>query len=103
MKARPNTEQFKLKKDPSAFLEGGAADVADKTRNAQLQDGVSNSIQLEAKTADIRIYREQKIFRLPLGLIKTLKREAYERSEKAGCRITETELVEQALREFFGI
>lgn len=23
MKAKPNTDQFKIKKDPSAFLEGG--------------------------------------------------------------------------------
>lgn len=102
MKVRPNTEQFKLKKDPSAFLEGGAADAADKTGKSQ-QDIVSDSIQIDAKATDIRVHREQKIFRLPLELIKTLKREAYERSEKTGCRITETELVEQALREFFGI
>ena len=49
----------------------------------------------------VKIHREQKIFRLPLDLINDLKREAYERSVKTGSRVTETELVEKALREFF--
>ena len=30
MKAKPNTDQFITKKDPSSFLEGGAADAADR-------------------------------------------------------------------------
>ncbi|BBP02276.1 hypothetical protein [Sulfuriferula nivalis] len=101
MKAKPNTEQFKSKKDPSAFLEGGAADAADKTGKLQNVDG--DSIVTEERVLDTKIHREQKIFRLPLELIKVLKRESYERSEKSGCRVTETELVEQALREFFNI
>ena len=30
MKGKPNTAQFKPRKDPSAFLEGGEADKAEK-------------------------------------------------------------------------
>lgn len=93
MKAKPNTDQFKLKKDPSSFLEGGAADVADKVEKAQT---VAVQPVIEPK-----VHREQKVFRLPLELINTLKREAYERSMKTGSRVTETELVEQSLRMFF--
>ncbi len=50
-----------------------------------------------------KIHREQKVFRLPLDLINHLKRESYERSINLGSRVTETELVEQALRSFFKI
>ena len=93
MKAKPNTDQFKPKKDPSDFLEGGAADVADKSGQPQT---VAVQPVIEAK-----VHREQKVFRLPLDLINTLKREAYERSMKTGSRVTETELVEQSLRMYF--
>ncbi|ABM40184.1 hypothetical protein [Polaromonas naphthalenivorans] len=99
MKAKPNTDQFRLKKDPSAFLEGGAADTADRTEitqpAAETPKGPAAQPVVEAK-----VHREQKIFRLPLDLINELKREAYERSVKTGFRVTETELVEQSLRAF---
>ena len=94
MKAKPNTDQFKPNKDPSSFLEGGAADASDKS--AKLPAKVAEPV-FEAK-----VHREQKVFRLPLDLINTLKREAYERSVKTGARVTETELVEQSLRSFLG-
>ena len=50
-----------------------------------------------------KVHREQKVFRLPLDLINALKRECYERSVKTGLRVTETELVEQALRSMLSI
>lgn len=94
MKGKPDTSQFKTAKDPSVFLEGGAADMA--ARKEQADNAV---IQAQAPTK--RVQREQKIFRLPIDLINTLKRESYERSMNTGERVTETELVEQALRAFF--
>jgi hypothetical protein len=48
-----------------------------------------------------KVNKEKKIFRLSLDLINTLKRGPYKQSLKTGTRVTETELVEQALREFF--
>ena len=83
----------KMKPKPSIreFLDGGAADVADRS----IQEPVS------APAIQAKIPREQKVFRLPLNLIQDLKREAYERSMASGSRVTETELVEQALRVFF--
>lgn len=92
MKTKPNTDQFKLKKDPSRFLEGGAADA---TVSSQAQ---TNQL---VPVFETKVHREQKVFRLPLDLISELKRESYERSVKAGARVTETELVEQSLRAFF--
>ncbi len=87
MKTKPNTEQFK--NDPSRFLDAGAADLADTRGRTKETEG--------------RVYREQKMFRLPLDVIAILKREAYERSVKTGTRVTETEIVEQALRSYFNI
>jgi len=93
VKAKPNTDQFKPHKDPSSFLEGGAADALEKLGK---QPAKAAQPAFEAK-----VHREQKVFRLPLDLINALKREAYERSMKTGSRVTETELVEQSLRMFF--
>lgn len=79
MKQKPNLD---------AFLESGTADLVNKFEKPQLM---------------AKVQREQKVFRLPLDLINELKREAYEQSIKTGSRVTETELVEQALRAFFKI
>lgn len=99
MRTKPNTEQFKINKDPSDFLEGGAADIIDKSVKSQKTETkpkIPPQPEVYAK-----VHREQKIFRLPLDLINELKREAYERTQKTGLRVTETELVEHALRAFF--
>lgn len=100
MKIKPNTDQFKLQKDPSAFLEGGAADVADRTE--KVQPVAAYQTPTSQPVVEAKVHREQKVFRLPLDLINVLKRESYERSVKTGARVTETELVEQSLRAFFG-
>lgn len=99
MKAKPNTDQFKIKKDPSAFLEGGAADIADRIEKPK-QSVVAIKEPVPEPDFVPKVHREQKVFRLPLDLINALKRESYERSMKTGSRVTETELVEQSLREF---
>lgn len=99
MKAKPNTDQFKIKKDPSAFLEGGAADIADRIEKPK-QSVVAIKEPVPEPDFVGKVHREQKVFRLPLDLINALKRESYERSMKTGSRVTETELVEQSLREF---
>lgn len=95
MKAKPDTNQFKPKKDPSDFLEGGAADAADRIAAPVVAP------KEIAQPVEAKVHREQKIFRLPLDLIAFLKRESYERSVKTGTRVTETELVEQALRSVY--
>lgn len=102
MKTKPNTDQFKLTKDPSAFLEGGAADAADRAENSQ-PPVVPPQTHAVQPVFEGKVHREQKVFRLPLDLINVLKRESYERSVKTGSRVTETELVEQSLRAFFNM
>ena len=88
MKARPDTNTFGLKKDPSDFL------------NRPISDGPT---QLPIPTLSKKMPREQKVFRLPIDVIALLKKEAYERSVKTGDRVTETDLVEQALRSYLAI
>jgi len=86
---------MKAKPDIDAFLEGVAGDrpeLPPKKRKESLNDLMP---VLKGK-----IHREQKVFRLPLDLINDLKRESFERSMKTGIRVTEAELVEQALREY---
>jgi hypothetical protein len=95
LKAKPNTDQFNPKKDLSNFLEGGAADVADRRDSLQIA-------QVSA-LASAKVHREQKVFRLPMDIILALKRESYELSVKTGNRVTETELVEKALRAYIAI
>jgi hypothetical protein len=90
---------IKGKPDINEFLDGGAVDVANKT-DPKRQKPEKKSEKIAPKQ-NTRVHREQKIFRLPLDLIEVLRDQAYERSKKSGIRITETELVEQALRVFF--
>ncbi|MEQ1638892.1 MAG: hypothetical protein ABL903_19710 [Methylococcales bacterium] len=100
MKTKPNTEQFKLNKDPSDFLEGGAADIVDKPEKKPKVDSKPKKLIVQS-VPYTKVHREQKIFRLSLDLIQELKKESYERSLKTGTRVTETELVERALRSYF--
>ena len=44
-----------------------------------------------------------KIFNLTPELVQALKREAFERSTEEGRRVTETELVDAALRQYLNI
>lgn len=103
MKGRPNTDQFSLKKDPTDFLSGGAADAADAPVKPASPPAPIPVVVAPAALPSARVHREQKVFRLPVDLIAALKREAYERSVKAGGRVTETDLVEQALKAYLSI
>ena len=97
MKRKPDTDQFKLTDEISTFLDGGAADAADR-ENLHVPKDTSTIYTRQPK-----VHREQKVFRLPLDLINALKREAYERSVQTGNRVTETELVEEALRSMLNV
>lgn len=89
MKAKPNIDEF---------LESGTSDLANKPTKTK-QAATESQVTITQPPA--KVHREQKIFRLPVDLISELKREAYEQSVKTNTRVTETELVEQALRAFF--
>jgi hypothetical protein len=77
MKSKPNID---------AFLEGGATEKTSKAGAAQ--------------PAAAPEFRKQMVMQLPIGLINDLKRRALELSVRTGRRITQQQLVEEALRKF---
>ena len=88
MRSKPDLTQFIVPKDPSAFLESGAADLADRVQPRGRRK----------KEVVLQQQRDQKVFRLSVDICQALKNEAYRRSIESGKRVTENELVEQALR-----
>ena len=89
MRKKPDTRAFVTAKDPTAFLDGVAAEQPEKPP-AQNIRGVGQP-------------KLTKIFNLTPALVQALKREAFERSTEQGRRVTETELVDAALRQYLNI
>lgn len=85
MRKKPDTRAFSAPKDPSAFLDG-ATELAPTRPLAQ-----------PARAGQPKL---TKIFNLSPELVQALKREAFERSTLEGRRVTETELVDSALRAY---
>ncbi|GLR55213.1 hypothetical protein KYK30_31450 [Shinella yambaruensis] len=94
MKAKPDLTQFqpkgnRAKKDPTSFLDGADPEVqADAPKRGP-----------KAVTAPT----VQKLFRLDAELAMALKRHVAEETIKTGKRITEIEIVDQALRNYLKI
>ncbi len=83
MKPKPNID---------AFLDGGAATERPKPEPA------ARSIVAapEAPTE----FRKQMVMQLPIALINDLKRRALEQSVSSGKRVTQQQLVEEALKKY---
>lgn len=96
MKRKPNTAQFRQLKDPTAFLEGGEADKAEKPLMvpAAVTPAAAEETQRYGRA------RVQKIFNFPEDLADRLRREALKRSEENGGRVTEKDIVVEALEAF---
>ncbi|HDL7697700.1 TPA: hypothetical protein PXQ72_004463 [Yersinia enterocolitica] len=88
MKKKPDLADFK---DPTSFLEGGAADLAEKGRTPQRQDKVDKPVS------------QQKIFRLSVEVVNELKLHVARQQAETGVRTTETEIVEKLLRDYLKI
>lgn len=97
MKTKPDTTQFNLPKDPTAFLEGGEADKADKAPMAQTTT-TAPAVKAPPRYGRARV---QKIFNFPEELADRLRREALTLSEEQGRRVTEKDIVVEALEAFF--
>jgi hypothetical protein len=81
MKSKPNID---------AFLEGGAA-----TDRQPKSPGPERAIS----TAPTE-FRKQMVMQLPVALINDLKRRALEQSVSSGKRVTQQQLVEEALKKY---
>lgn len=89
MKPKPDTRAFAKDRDISAFLDGAQESATP----------VAKPIEARQPLAVPRQPKVTKIFNLPLDLVEALRTEAYNRSRETGRRVTETELVDQALRQ----
>jgi hypothetical protein len=86
MKSKPNID---------AFLEGGAA-TDQQPKAATNPDPRSEPAVLVVPTA----FRKQMVMQLPVALINDLKRRALEQSVSSGKRVTQQQLVEEALKRY---
>lgn len=83
MKSKPNID---------AFLEGGAAtDRQPKSANPRAEPPAA-AVPTE--------FRKQMVMQLPVALINDLKRRALEQSVSSGKRVTQQQLVEEALKKY---
>jgi hypothetical protein len=82
MKSKPNID---------AFLEGGAA--------TEHQPKSAAPARRSAAAAPTE-FRKQVVMQLPIALINDLKRRALEQSVSSGKRVTQQQIVEEALKRF---
>ena len=80
---------MKGKPDVSAFLEGAAVETSEASR----------------KPADVKpkATKHQKLLELPAPIYLALKDRAYEEFKKTGIRVTETQIIIDALRAYLGV
>jgi hypothetical protein len=84
MKSKPNIE---------AFLEvGGAVDQQSKPATSPRSEPAESPARTE--------FRKQMVMQLPVALINDLKRRALEQSVNSGKRVTQQQLVEEALKKY---
>lgn len=102
MKAKPNIDAFRQPaKDPTEFLESG---VADRTEARPAPSTPANLAATSADAAPVATKPEptvQKLFRLRWDVANALKMGATQASIASGKRVTETEIIEQMIRERF--
>ena len=84
MKSKPNID---------AFLEGGA------TTDRQPKPAANPRAEPPAAAAPTE-FRKQMVMQLPVALINDLKRRALEQSVSSGKRVTQQQLVEEALKKY---
>jgi hypothetical protein len=85
MKSKPNID---------ASLEGGAA--SDRQPAPATNPGPAPATPMAAPTK----FRKQMVMQLPVALINDLKRRALEQSVNSGKRVTQQQLVEEALKKY---
>lgn len=100
IKAKPDIKSFK--KDPNEFLEGGEADKALlKPAPIGTQAASENAAPLaEAFKPEPTV---QKLFRLRWDIANALKLGAAQESARTGKRVTETDIVQQLLKNHYGL
>lgn len=94
MKKKPDLSGFGAPKDPNAFLEGGAAAAAEKREQLP---------QPPAATVPAEGAKITKTIRMSRTVDLALKGEAYRRSMAERKRVTESDLIEQAVLKYLNM
>ena len=89
MKGKPNLD---------SFLNGSKADEAEMVTNRS-----AKRLSIPEPIKQTKVYKEQKLYRLSSDIIDALRTKAYELTKADGRRVTETEIVERALRKYLDI
>jgi len=97
MKAKPDIG-FAQRKDLNEFLESGAADRAEKPAAPAAPAAATPPVVEEGPRYGRA--RVQKIFNFPEELADRLREEASARSKQTGRRVTEKDIVVEALEAF---
>lgn len=98
MKAKPNIDAFRQPaKDPTEFLESGVADRTE-ARPAPSVPATTAVLPVTAVKPEPTV---QKLFRLSWDAASALKMGATQASIAGGKRVTETEIVEQLIRQHY--
>lgn len=99
IKSKPDIKSFK--KDPNEFLEGGEADKA-LSKPAAYEPARSKTaeVPVEALKPEPTV---QKLFRLRWDIANALKIGAAQESAKTGKRVTETDIVQQLLKQHYNL
>lgn len=90
MKKKPDLTEFVASKDPKDFMEGGA--VAATEKPAQL--AAASSVESKRITKTIRLRQDVEL---------RLKDEAYLCTKAKGKRVTESDLIEEALIKYLNM
>ena len=86
---------MKAKPDINAFLEGGAADKASAADLKSKPAGKGAAVAAPQEEP-----RKQKLARLPVSLLNALKQRALDISTQTGRRVSEEDLIIEALQKF---
>ena len=92
MKTKPNID---------AYLDGGAAtEKAPKPTVEPARSAEASRSRSQSAAPAPGEFRKQMVMQLPVALINDLKRKALELSVSSGNRVTQQQLVEDALRKY---
>ncbi|MFG0467168.1 hypothetical protein ACF8LF_21500 [Pseudomonas putida] len=99
IKSKPDIKSFR--KDPNEFLEGGEADKAlSKSVTREQAPAKAPEVLVEALKPEPTV---QKLFRLRWDIANALKIGAAQESAKTGKRVTETDIVQQLLKQHYNL
>lgn len=99
IKSKPDIKSFR--KDPNEFLEGGEADKAlGKPVTREQAPAKAPEVVVEALKPEPTV---QKLFRLRWDIANALKIGAAQESAKTGKRVTETDIVQQLLKQHYNL